>query len=189
MRDAPNLAAFTDVHAALAFAYRHRHGDYPANTLRSLGPKRPTEEPTLPSGQDAAALAGWVLQVVEGSDAMLGLVEPYRSMVLARYCVDPQRNIAAKLRVLDEVLHQAVGTGLHKRRMVDLLVQRYFGGQTHCPDGKKRPIRQHQIADACDVSQPTVSQMWRKVAPWLREQERRAEEMLYLRLQHRGLVS
>jgi len=55
IRDPIDLAPFPDADAALRFAYRHRHGDYPASTL-GRSTKRPTEEPALPSGLDAAAL-------------------------------------------------------------------------------------------------------------------------------------
>lgn len=187
IRDPIDLAPFPDADAALRFAYRHRHGNYPTNTLdQRRPPAAPKEGPTLPIGQEAAALAGWVQQLVEGNDDLVGLVEPYRSIVLARYCPRPRENLGAKIRVMAWLLEHI---GQVRPQMVDLLLQRYFGGTVHSPDGARRPIRQHQIADACGVTQPAVSQAWAKIRPVLDQHERRAMEMLYRNMRGRGLVS
>lgn len=188
IRDPVDLAPFPDAAAALCFAYRHRHGNYPASTLDQRRPQAKTADgPALPIGQEAAALAGWVQQLVEGSGDLVGLVEPYRSIVIARYCPKPRENLGAKLRVMAWLLEQ-VGHQV-RPKMADLLLQRYFGGTMVGPDGARRPIRQHQIADACGVTQPAVSQAWSKIRPVLDQHERRAMEMLYRNMRGRGLVS
>ncbi|MBX3653213.1 MAG: hypothetical protein KF686_03450 [Ramlibacter sp.] len=186
IREPVDLAPFPDADAALRFAYRHRQGDYPSNMLGLRRPAPAGEGPVLPSGQEACALAGWVQQLVEGCDACVGLVEPYRSIVVARYCVRPRENLSAKIKVLAWLQEHAPQV---RAQMLDLLLQRYFGGTVQCADGIRRPIRQHQIADACGVTQPAVSQAWSRIQPWLAEHERRAMEMLYRSLQGRGLVS
>lgn len=190
MRDQVQLAPFDSPEAALRFAYRHKHGDFPPNIFGRWQPRGGLADgEMLPSGQDAALLAGWVRNVVEGGQPLRCLAEPYRSLIVARYCVDPAQNLAAKMLVLEHVLLGAMGTGLHKRRMVDYLVQRYFGGTILCADGKRRPIRQHQVADWCDVSQPTVARAYAKVRDWLRKKERTAMEILQREMAGKGLVN
>lgn len=178
---------FKSGQAALNFAYRHSHGQYPANAL-GLAQKRGPAGPRAPRGQDAALVAGWVRQVIEGGNGLPGLPEPHRSVMLAKYSVDSQLNLTAKLRVLADVLALAMGTGLHKRRMVDLCVQRYFGGTMVCADGERRPIRQHQVADWCDVSQQTVSAAYVRIKAWLGAKEREAMDMVDGQLQQKGMI-
>ncbi|MBC7680756.1 MAG: hypothetical protein H7172_00345, partial [Ferruginibacter sp.] len=169
MRDAIRPEPFASSHSAMAFAYRHKQGAYPVNMLHKYQPRGPARGTPPPMGLDAAVLAGWVRMVVEGGNGFPGLPEPHRSIMLAKFSVDSALNLPAKLRVLEDVM--ATGTGLHKRRMVDLCVQRYFGGTTLCADGERRPIRQHQVADWCQVSQPTVSNAYKRVKAWLQEKE------------------
>lgn len=179
---------FQSGQAALNFAYRHSHGDYPANLLGRAQKRGPATDAPAPRGLDAAMAAGWVRQVIEGGAGHRGLPEPYRSVLLAKFAVDSQINLTAKLRVLEDVLALSLGTGLHKRRMVDLCVQRYFGGTLMCADGERRPIRQHQIADLCDVSQQAVSATYVKVRVWLAAKERTAMELVERELIRKGLV-
>lgn len=178
---------FQSGQAALNFAFRHSHGQYPPNAL-GQAQKRGAAGPGAPRGQDAALVAGWVRQVIEGGDGLPGLPEPYRSVLLAKFSVDSRENLTAKLVVLEAVLALAMGTGLHKRRMVDLCVQRYFGGTVICTDGKRRPIRQHQVADWCDVSQQTVSAAYVKVRTWLQAKEKTAMELVERELERKGFV-
>lgn len=188
MRDDAQLAVFQSAHEALSFAYRHAHGDYPPNMLGQWQKKKAGGPARLPMGLDAAMLAGWVRQVVEGGEGCTGLPEPYRSILLAKFAVDSRLNLMAKLRVLEDVLLFAMGTGLHKRRMVDLCVQRYFGGTMICKDGERRPIRQWQVAEFCGVSQQTVSDTYIKVRGWIEAKERLAMELVERELAARGLV-
>lgn len=180
---------FESPEEALRFSYRHAHGDYPVNQL-GRWQKKPgtTEPPRLPSGLDAATAAGWVRNVIEGGNGARGLPQPYRSVLLARHCTTRTANIEAKLHLVEEALNFAMGTGLHKRRMVDLLIQAYFGGRTPGPDGTLRPIRQHQVADQCDVCQKTVSNAYTKLRKWLQSKEATAMELVSRELTGRGLV-
>lgn len=189
MRDDFQPAPFTSSHAALNFAYRHTQGAYPVNMLNRYQPQASVTGDPPPKGLDAAMTAGWVRQVVEGGAGLPGIPEPLRSIMVARYGVDPKLNLTAKLVVLEAVLALAMGTGLHKRRMVDLCVQRYFGGTMVCKDGERRPIRQHQIADWCEVSQPTVSNAYVKVKSWLQDKEQQAMGMIEAQLCKQGLVA
>lgn len=189
MRDNVQLAPFNSGQSALCFAYRHEHGALPPNMLHKYQPKGAARGEPPPMGLDAAVYAGWVRMVVEGGNGFPGLPEPYRSIMLAKYSVDSALNLPAKLAVLDYVLAEAMGTGLHKRRMVDLCVQRYFGGTTQCVDGERRPIRQHQVADLCQVSQPTVSNAYVRIKAWIKAKEAQAMDMLELQLRGRGLVA
>lgn len=183
MREDNNPAIFDSAGQALAFAYRHAQGNYPSN---QLGPRKvDATPPRLPKGQDAAMLAGWVRQAVEAGHK---LPHPYDKILLARFATDRMTNLGAKMQVLDDVLELAMGTGLHNRRMVDLLVQRYFGGTVAGEGGKRRPIRQWHIAESCSVSQQTVSAAWCKVRPWLETREKTAMELVERALQGRGLV-
>ncbi|MEO8021085.1 hypothetical protein [Polaromonas sp.] len=178
---------FQSGQAALNFAYRHSHGDYPSNLLGRAQKRGPAAAAPAPRGLDAAMAAGWVRQVIEGGAGHPGLPEPYRSVLLAKFSVDSHLNLAAKLRILEDVLALSLGTGLHKRRMVDLCVQRYFGGTVICA-GERRPIRQHQVADWCDVSQQTVSATYVKVKTWLAAKERTAMELVERELVRKGMV-
>lgn len=188
MHDQSSLAAFQSPDEALRFSYSYTQGSYPCNQLGRYQKKGAAGEQRLPSGLDAAMLAGWVRNVVEGGNGAAGIVEPYRSLLLARHCPNKQINLQAKIHITEEALAFAMGTGLHKRRMVDLLVQRYFGGKVPGPDGVLRPIRQHQVADQCDVSQPTVSAAEAKLRAWLKAKEKTAMELVARALAGRGLV-
>lgn len=180
--------AFASTEEALRFSYSYAQGSYPANQLGRYQKKGAAGEPHLPSGLDAATLAGWVRNAIEGGNGNAGIVEPYRSILLARHCPNRQINLQAKLHIVEEALVSAMGTGLHKRRMVDLLMQRYFGGKAPGPDGVLRPIRQHQVADQCDVSQQTVSTAEVKLRAWLKAKEKTAMELVARALAGRGLV-
>lgn len=181
-------ATFTSTDEALRFSYSYAQGSYPSNQLARFQKKGAAGEQRLPSGLDAATLSGWVRNVVEGGNGAAGMVEPYRSLLLARHSPNPRLAVPAKLYLVDEALAFAMGSGLHKRRMVDLLVQRYFGGSAPGPDGVLRPIRQHQVADQCDVSQQTVSAADVKLRAWLRAKEKTAMELVARVLCGRGLV-
>ncbi|MES2415105.1 MAG: hypothetical protein V4614_14965 [Pseudomonadota bacterium] len=187
LQDAP----FTSCQAAMNFAYRHAQGDYAPNVLARLqAPRVGGSKPSLiKSATDAAIIAGWVRMVIEGSADFPGLPEPLRSVMLAKFSVDSKLNLPAKLTVLEYVLAEAMGTGLHKRRMVDLCVQRYFGGTVACADGERRPIRQHQVADWCEVSQPTVSNAYVRIKAWIEAREAQAMDLLEFQLRGRGLVA
>ena len=189
MRDDIPTAPFNSSQSAMCFAYRHEHGALPPNMLHKYQPRGPARGEPPPMGLDAAMVAGWVRQVIEGGAGFPGLPEPYKSVMLAKYSIDSNLNLPAKMTVLDYVLAEAMGTGLHKRRMVDLCVQRYFGGTTLCIDGERRPIRQHQVADWCQVSQPTVSNAYVRVKAWIAAKEAQAISMLEVHLRGRGLVA
>ena len=182
-------APFDCSSSALRFAYRHSHGDYPANQLKRWQARSSSAASGAPAprGLDAAMLAGWVRQAIEGGGGFMGLPEPYRSVMLAKFSIDSRLNLAAKLTVLDAAM--AAGCGTQKRRMVDLCVQRYFGGTVLCGDGQRRPIRQHQVADWCDVSQQTVSATYVRVKAWLQAKERTAMELVEQQLRTRGVVA
>ncbi|RZJ02207.1 MAG: hypothetical protein EOO54_26730 [Haliea sp.] len=188
-RDDTQLAAFGSSHDALNFAYKHAHGDYPRNMLAKFGARQPGKATAIKNAIEAATVAGWVRQVIEGGETAKGLPEPYRSVLLAKFAVDSRLNLTAKMVVLEHVLALALGTGLHKRRMVDLCVQRYFGGTMVGTDGVRRPIRQHQVADWCDVSQPTVSNTYGKVRDWIMSKERDALALVEQSLVARGMVA
>lgn len=183
--EAPTFASTSE---ALRFSYSYTQAAFPANQLGRYQKKGPAGEQRLPSGQDAAMVAGWVRNTVEGGNGAAGMVEPYRSMLIARHSPNPKLFIPAKMHLVDEALAFALGTGLHKRRMVDLLVQRYFGGTAPGTDGKQRPIRQHQVADQCDVSQQTVSAAEVKLRAWLKAKEKTAMELVERALAGRKLV-
>lgn len=183
------LNAFDSAEQALKFSYRHTHGDYPQNQLtRWLKKSSPAADVTMPRGLDAATLAGWVRNAVEGGNGIGGICEPARSLLLARHSVNPQQNLPAKLRVLQMAVAAGMGTGPHRELMVDLLVQCHFGGKTMNSDGRRRPIRQHQIADVCGVSQQTVSSVGTRLRHWLREHEDAALVQVVQLLQRRKLV-
>lgn len=191
MDDDLQAATFTSGTAALSFAYRHSHGDYPPSVLNSLqgtGARQMGKTQMIRTALDAAVTAGWIRNVIEGGNGFQGLPEPYRSVMLAKFAVDSRLNLTAKLEVLDHVLALALGTGLHKRRMVDLCVQRYFGGTIMGSDGVRRPIRQHQVADWCDVSQQTVSATYVRIKQWLQARERVAMGLVEHELRKKGKI-
>jgi hypothetical protein len=189
MRDNTQTAPFTSCQAAMCFAYRHEHGVLPQNMLAKHQPKGASRGEPPPMGLDAAIVSGWIRQVIEGGAGFPGLPEPFKSVMLAKYSIDSSLNLPAKMTVLDYVLAEAMGTGLHKRRMVDLCVQRYFGGTMLCADGQRRPIRQHQVADYCQVSQPTVSNAYVRAKAWIAAKEAQAMNMVEFQLRGRGLVA
>jgi hypothetical protein len=190
MDDDLQAAIFTSGTAALSFAYRHSHGDYPPNMLHSMqaAARQGGKPQPIRTALDAAVTAGWIRQVIEGGNGFAGLPEPYRSVMLAKFAVDSRLNLTAKLEVLDHVVSLALGTGLHRHRMVDLCVQRYFGGTVMGSDGVRRPIRQHQVADWCDVSQQTVSATYVRIKGWLEARERVAMGLVEHELRKKGKI-
>lgn len=192
MNTIADAAPFTCSSSALSFAYRHTHGNYPPNMLGQWAKRKGgacVKSVQAAHGQDAALLAGWVRQAVEGGNGLPGLQEPLRSVLLAKYSTDSRMNLLAKLVVVESAAELVLGTGEHRHKMVDLCVQRYFGGTTTCADGVRRPIRQHQIADQCDVSQPTVSANYSRIKAWLIDQERAAMALVEQYLSNKGLVA
>lgn len=192
MEDDQQVATFTSGTAALSFAYRHSHGDYPPNMLHRMqvaAARQMGKPQMIRTALDAAVTAGWIRHIIEGGHGVPGLPEPYRSVMLAKFAVDSRINLTAKLEVLEHVLALALGEGLHKRRMVDLCVQRYFGGTIMGSDGVRRPIRQHQVADWCDVSQQTVSATYVKIKGWLEARETVAMGLVEHELRRKGRIA
>lgn len=186
-----DAAPFTSGTSALSFAYRHSHGDYPANQFAQWAKRAAGKAGTGPAaahGLDAAMLAGWVRRTVEGGGGLRGLPEPQRSVLLAKFAVDSRLNLTAKLAVLDALIASGVGGGEGRRRLVDLCVQRYFGGTMLCADGERRPIRQRQVAECCDVTQQAVSLACVPITAWLRAMEREAMDQVVDNLVARQLI-
>ena len=161
---------FDSTYAALAFAYRYSTQQYQptpmARLMRgSLGKGKGLH------GIDGAAQAGMIR-------AEVGKIrEPERCAIVARFAVDGAECIAAKLQLIRPAT-ASLGTGVHNRRMVDNLVQRYFGQRVHLKD----------LAEMVGIHPNTMTDRWRSIRRVLSEIEDRGMDMAEARLQQAGLV-
>lgn len=161
---------FDSAYAALAFAYRYSTQQYQPTPMARL------MRGSLGSGKglhglDGAAQAGLIKAEVD----QLRLFE--RSAVISRFALCQKERSLAMLALVPPAT-AALGTGVHNRRLVDALVQRYYGKRVHLKD----------LAEMVGIHPNTMTDRWRSIRRVLTEIEHRGMDMVEARLQQAGLV-
>jgi hypothetical protein len=161
---------FDSTYAALAFAFRYSTQQYQptpmARMMRgSIGSGKGLH------GLDGAAQAGIIRAEVEQ------IREFERCAIIARFAVDDREGLSAKIRLIQPAT-ASLGTGVHSRRLVDALVQRYYGKRVHLKD----------LSEMVGIHPNTMTDRWRCIRRVLTEIEHRAMDMAELRLQQAELV-
>ena len=154
---------------ALMFAFRYSGEQYALSPVAKMMGLRGGSGKGL-SGLDGAAQAGMIRDEV-------GRLNPNeRDCIIARYSVNKD-GLQAKINLIP-LAASALPTGMHSRRMVDQLVQRYFG--------KKMAIA--ELSESFGIERRTMHNRWLDIAKRLRETEDRAGIMIHDRLVSSGLV-
>lgn len=161
---------FDSTWAALAFAFRYSTQQYQPTPMARLMRGSIGSGKGL-HGLDGAAQAGIIRAQVQE------LREFERCAVIARFALADLEKIEAMM-ILVPPAAAALGTGVHNRRMVDNLVQRYFGQRCNLKD----------LASTHDVHPDTMTQRWACIKRLLTELERRGIDQVEIRLQAAGLV-
>lgn len=161
---------FDSTYAALAFAYRYSTQQYQPTPMARL------MRGTIGSGKglhglDSAAQAGIIR-------AEVGKIREFeRSAIIARFAVDDREGLAAKIRLIRPAT-ASLGTGVHSRRLVDALVQRYYGKRVHLKD----------LSEMVGMDGRSVSDRWHLIRKCLAQLEDRAIDAVEVSLQQAGLV-
>lgn len=161
---------FDSAWSALAFAYRYSPQQYQPTPMARLMRGSIGSGKGL-HGLDGAAQAGIIRAEVEK------IREFERSAIVARFAIDDCEGLAAKIRLIQPAT-ASLGTGVHSRRLVDALVQRYYGKRVHLKD----------LSEMIGIHPNTMTDRWRSIRRVLSEIEHRGMDMAEARLQQAGLV-
>lgn len=161
---------FDSAYAALCFAYRYSTQQYSPTPMARLMRGAIGSGKGL-VGLDGAAQSGFIRREVE----QLRMYE--RFAVIARFALDEKERCLAMLALTCPAA-ASLGTGVHNRRMVDNLVQKYFGQRCYLKD----------LAAEYGVHADTMTQRWSCIKRLLREVENRGIDQMEVRLQAMGLV-
>lgn len=161
---------FDSAYAALAFAFRYSTQQYSPTPMARL------MRGSIGSGKglvglDGAAQAGIIRAEVET------LPEFERFSIVARFALEPREGLTAKMGLIIPAT-SSLGTGVHKYRMVDALVQRYYGKKVHLKD----------LAEAHGMHANTMTDRWRCIRRILTEIEHRAMDRIEAKFQETGLI-
>lgn len=161
---------FDSAYAALAFAYRYSTQQYQPTPMARLMRGSIGSGKGL-HGLDGAAQAGLVR-------AMVGkLPEFERAAITARFSFKSSEGYAAKI-VLIRPATASLGTGIHSRRMVDHLVQKFYGERVYLKE----------LAELVGMHANTMTDRWRCIRKALTELEHRAIDRAEAEFQVAGLV-
>ena len=161
---------FDSTWAALAFAFRYSTQQYQPTPMARLMRGSIGSGKGL-HGLDGAAQAGLIRGIVET------LPEFERCAIIARFAIDRKEALAAKM-VLVSPATAALGTGVYNRRMVDNLVQRFYGERCHLKD----------LAETHGVHANTMTERWARIKRQLTSLEHRGIDHAEAAMQGSGLV-
>lgn len=161
---------FDSTWAALAFAFRYSTQQYQPTPMARL------MRGSIGSGKglvglDGAAQAGLIRAIVET------LPEFERCAVVARFALDQRESLGAKL-VLVGPATASLGTGVHDRRMVDNLVQKFYGERVYLKE----------LAELVGLHANTMTDRWACIKRQLTSLEHRAIDRAEAAFQEAGLV-
>jgi hypothetical protein len=162
------IPLFRSSHDALRFAYLFNAQQYAMTPMAKLMGGRGSGKGLV--GVDGAAQAGMIL----GRVSQLPKIERY--VIVARYSLGKE-GVEAKMELILPVV-ASMPTGMVHRRMIDHLIQRYFGEK----------VLLGQLAGMFDVNPDTVTAKWRQVRDRLREIESRAQYLIADELARCGIV-
>lgn len=161
---------FDSTYAALAFAYRYSTQQYQPTPMARL------MRGSIGSGKglhgiDGAAQAGLILGMLE----KLPVFE--RAAITARFSFRSADGYAAKITLMGPAT-TALGTGVHNRRMIDQLVQKFYGEKVYLKD----------LAGTCGVDPRAIPDCWHLIRKALTAIEHRAIDRAEVIFREGGLV-
>lgn len=160
---------FRCAHDALVFAYRYNGQQYAPTPVAKMMRGRIGSGKGL-VGVDGAAQAG----IIRG---LLKPLDPWeQAAIIAKYAIYPKELLWARNSLIVPVM-AALPTGMHNRRMVDVLVQRYYG----------RRVRLKELAATHGLSASAMTVRWQAVRNALQKIEYRAIDRAEARLIDAGL--
>jgi len=162
---------FDSYHEALVFAFRCAGQASPPPTPIAKLMRGPVSSGHGLAGLEAAAQAGFIR-------AEVGAMAPVlRNIIVARFAFEEKERLAALIELIPHAAAQ-LGTGINSRRMVDTLVQRYFGARVFLND----------LAEQVGVHASSATRAWQKIRDRLRADEDRADEEIGDRLRAAGVT-
>jgi hypothetical protein len=162
---------FPHAHAALVFAFRFSGQSGAAPTPMAKLIRGPVATGKGLTGLDGAAQSGMIRAEV---DAMAPVL---RNIIVARFAFEEKERLAALLELIPHAAAQ-LGTGINSRRMVDALVQKFFGARVFLRD----------LADQLGCHANTITPKWGAIRSRFRADEDRAHDEIFHRLQRAGLL-
>lgn len=161
---------FDSTWAALAFAFRYSTQQYQPTPMARL------MRGALGSGKGLVGLEGaGQAGIIRAEVEKLPVFE--KCAVIARFAIEDKERFGA-MKELIVPATSCLGTGVHNRRMVDNLVQRYFGARCFLKD----------LAETHGVHPDTMTQRWSCIKRQLRDLEYRGIDRVEVRLQETGLI-
>ncbi len=162
---------FDGAYPALLFAFRYSGQQYSLSVVGKMMGGRGGSGKGL-TGLDGAAQAGIIR-------AEVGQLDPWeRDVLIARFSVDRKDAIQAKINLI-AVAASALPSGMNSRRLIDALVQRYFGEKMTFED----------MALRFGVGKDTIRKdRWSPVMKKLHDIEDRAHLNIYDRLKSACII-
>ena len=161
---------FDSAWSALAFAFRYSTQQYQPTPMARLMRGNIGGGKGL-VGLDGAAQAGLIRGLVER------LPEFERAAITARFSWKSAEGYGAKLLLIGPAT-ASLGTGVHSRRMVDHLVQKFYGERVYLKE----------LAELVGMHANTMTDRWRCIRKALTELEHRAIDRAEAEFQVAGLV-
>ena len=162
---------FPHAHAALVFAFRFSGQSSAAPTPMAKLMHGPVATGKGLTGLDGAAQAGMIRAEVDTMAPVL------RHIIVARFAFEDRERLQALMELIPHAAAQ-IGTGINNLRMVDTLVQKYFGARVYLND----------LADQLGCHANTITPKWGLIHSRFRADEDMANEEIFERLQRAGLV-
>ena len=161
---------FDSAYAALAFAYRYSTQQYQPTPMARLMRGHIGSGKGL-HGIDGAAQAGMIRAMVDT------LRQPDRASIVSRFAASSKESLEAKILLVSPAA-ASLGAGIHSRRMVDSLVQRYYG----------KRVRLNELAELYGLHVNTMTVRWSCIRRVLTEIEGRAMDRMDAMFLDNGLV-
>lgn len=169
---------FSSGHEACRFAYAFSSQQYALTAMAKMMRGGVIGSGRGLVGLDGAAIAGTVKRHVEA------MGYPYAQVIAARYELDKPKKIEAMLSLRNCVM-AGLGTGVHRRVVVDALTMRYFGQR----DENNQPVKLASLCSATGDSTATMSRRWGLVKHHLSAVERKADIRIDESLVESGIVT
>lgn len=160
---------FRSAYDALAFAYRYNSQQYSPTPMAKLMRGSIGSGKGL-YGQDGAAQAGMIRGRLDPLQAW------EKAAIAARFALDRQELYQARDTLVIPAL-ASLGTGVHNRRMVDAMVQKFFG----------KRVSVKELAAKYGMHRNTMTQRWACIKKTLSEIEVRAMDKAEAELIAAGL--
>lgn len=162
---------FEGLHQALTFAYRYSGQQYSPSVLAQFMARSGGSGKCL-HGLDGAAQAGLIRAIITHN---LDIYE--QNMIVAKFASNEKERIESQCFFVSVAIAN-MGTGLHRRRAADALVQKWFGLK----------IGVNDVAEEAGLHRSTISPAWRAVKGVMQSIWMRSEEQAYRELRDVGII-